>query len=79
MHLGFLHGKPIVAYHDIEEAKRVHSCLTCRRYKDDVPCQYYGDCRAEKQPDDFPLFYTTASDELIESRLTIINGDIKWI
>lgn len=79
MHLGFLQGKPIVAYRSVAEAISLRSCITCRRYRDDIPCSYYGECRAEKRRDDPPLFYTQASDELINSRLTIIDGDITWI
>ena len=79
MHLGFLHGKPIVAYKSVAEAISVRSCLTCKRYRDNIPCPFYGDCRAERQKEDIPTFYVQASDELIESRLTTVEGEITWI
>ena len=79
MHLGFLHGTPIVAYKSVEEAIDQKSCLTCRHYKDDIPCQYYGACRAEKPAWNSPLFYNKAHGLIIESRLTTIEGEIQWI
>ena len=79
MRLGFLGGKPILAYNSVSEALTAQSCLTCGRYREDIPCKYYADCRAGKRTTQPPLFYTQASDELIDSRLTTIYGDIKWI
>ena len=79
MHLGFLHGRPIVAYKSVEEAIDMKSCLTCKYYKEDIPCEYYGSCRAERRATDPPIFHTKALDTIIDSRLTTIEGEIQWI
>lgn len=79
MHLGFVQGKPIVAYRSVEEAIDRKSCLTCKKYTDKVPCVVYGDCRAEKPSWALPRFYIQANMEVINSRLTTIEGDIQWI
>jgi len=78
MRLGYLNGRPIVAYSSIAEAISAKSCLTCRRYNSIIPCKYYSNCRAEKPAGQSPLFYSKASIDMIDLRLTIINGDIEW-
>lgn len=78
MRLGFLDGRPIVAYNSISEAITARSCLACRRYAGDIPCKYYAECRAGKHAERHPLFFTQASEELINSRLTNIYGEIRW-
>ena len=63
-------SKIIVAYSSVREAKQVMSCLTCKRYREYLPCKHYAVCRAEKEPDERPSMYLVASNVIIETRLT---------
>lgn len=72
-------GRPVVAYDNIEEAIDMGSCLTCSRFPDRDICNRYRVCRAGKKNSAMPLFYIMARREVIESRMTTVEGAIEWI
>lgn len=72
-------GRPVVAYDSTEEAVERGACLTCNRFPDRDICKRYRVCRAGKKDSAMPLFYIMARREVIESRMTTVEGAIEWI
>lgn len=70
MLIGEISGRLVVAYDSVQQAKDEKSCITCIRYRDDVPCRMYAHCRASKGADEEPIMFRLASNSMIENRLT---------